>query len=173
MKWTVRKATIADIDRLALVGGATFLDTFAGILDGSAIVAHCKREHNSQSYQQYLEAGSSAWLAECNPGGGPVGFALLGDTDLPSSKQDGTDVELKRIYVLSRLHGLGIGAGLMHLAVDHAKRAGAHRLLLGVYAHNARAIGFYGKSGFTKIADRRFRVGDNEYDDVVLAKSLT
>ena len=36
----------------------------------------------------------------------------------------------------------------------------------------ARAICFYGKSGFNKIADRRFRVGDNEYDDVVLAKSF-
>ncbi len=172
MEWTVRRATIADADRLALIGSATFLETFAGLLDGDAIVDHCAREHSSSAYRRYLGEGAEAWLVETRSGMAPVGFSLLGGTDLPGSTSDGSDIELKRIYTLSRFHGGGIGSALMRQAVDLAEHKGCRRLLLGVYAGNGRARAFYTKSGFAQIADRRFGVGDREYDDVVLARQL-
>ena len=172
MEWTIRRATMADADRLALIGGATFLETFAGVLDGDAIVDHCAREHSSSTYQQYLISGALAWLVEARCGEAPIGFSLLGTPNLPGSTADGSDVELKRIYALSRFHGSGAGAELMRHAVDHAEESGYRRLLLGVYAGNERARAFYAKQGFSQIADRRFRVGQREYDDVVLARSL-
>ncbi|MDX3885795.1 MAG: GNAT family N-acetyltransferase [Sphingomonas sp.] len=172
MDWTIRQASAGDADRLALIGAATFLETFAGVLDGTAIVAHCQCEHGPDAYRRHLAAGCHAWLAEAKPGGAPVGFALAGAANLPGGAADGSDIELKRIYALSRFHGSGIGAALMRQAVDHAAGLGARRLLLGVYAGNARARAFYAKSGFTQIADRRFRVGDREYDDVVLARPV-
>lgn len=58
MAWQVRLASMADTESLALVGAATFLETFAGILDGSAIVAHCGREHSPVAYRRYLEEGA-------------------------------------------------------------------------------------------------------------------
>lgn len=173
MEWMVRDTTDADADRLALIGGATFLETFAGVLDGSAIVEHCRREHSPATYSRYLAASAQAWLAEADGGQAPVGYALLGTADLPGAASDGTDLELKRIYALSRFHGSGIGAALLHRATSEAARRDAARLLLGVYAGNARALAFYAKNGFKQIADRRFRVGDRDYDDVVLAKMLT
>ena len=72
----------------------------------------------------------------------------------------------------SRCHGLGLGAALMRLAVNHAAQQGAGRLLLGVYVGNARARAFYAKQGFVQIGTRRFRVGDQQYDDVVLARPI-
>ncbi len=172
MGWTIRQATSLDADRLALIGSATFLETFAGVLEGSAIVLHCEREHSRIAYERYLLAGYLLWLAETNVGQAPIGFSLLGKTDLPGSASDGSDIELKRIYTLSRFHGNGLGAALMQQAVAHATDHGFHRLLLGVYAGNDRARAFYAKSGFDKIADRRFRVGDREYEDVVLARQI-
>jgi ribosomal protein S18 acetylase RimI-like enzyme len=172
MDWTTRRATTADADRLALIGGATFLDTFAGLLDGDAIVDHCAREHSSSTYRRYLSEGAQAWLVEACSGTAPVGFSLLGSTDLPGSTSDGSDIELKRIYTLSRFHGRGIGSALMQQAMDFAEQKGHQRLLLGVYAGNGRARAFYAKNGFRQIADRRFRVGDREYDDVVLARQI-
>ena len=172
MDWTIREASLNDADRLALIGAATFLETFAGILDGSAIVAHCQREHSPDAYRRYLESGARAWLATLPPGDAPIGFALLGAADLPGHAADGSDLELKRIYVLSRFHGRGPGKTLMQRAIDQAAQSGARRLLLGVYAHNDRAIGFYRKSGFSQIADRRFRVGHRDYEDIVLARTL-
>ena len=172
MDWTVRQAVTADVDRLALIGSATFLETFAGVLDGDAIVAHCAAEHSASAYRRYLEGGSAAWLVEAGTGQAPIGFSLLGSTELPGSVSDGSDIELKRIYTLSRFHGGRIGAELLRHAILHAERQGGRRLLLGVYAGNGRARAFYAKHGFVQIADRRFRVGAHEYDDVVLARKI-
>jgi ribosomal protein S18 acetylase RimI-like enzyme len=170
--WSIREAAAEDADHLALVGAATFLETFAGILDGDAIVEHCRREHGADAYRGYLAQGAWAWIANIAPGRAPIGFALAGSTKLPGSNPVGRDLELKRIYALSRFHGSGLGAELMRKAVERAAAQGAERLLLGVYAGNDRALGFYRRHGFVKIADRRFRVGTREYADVVLAKEL-
>lgn len=172
MDWNIRKATPADADSLALIGGATFLETFAGVLDGAAIVAHCQSEHNAAAYRDYMGRGAQAWLVEASHGNAPIGFSLVGEASLPGRMEDGSDLELKRIYTLSRFHGGGIGADLMQRALDHARRQGAKRLLLGVYEGNVRARAFYIKSGFTQIAERQFRVGDREYGDVVLARNV-
>ena len=170
--WTIRETTAGDAEQLGLIGAATFLETFAGILDGDAIVEHCRREHSADAYRWYFAQGAWAWIVEIEPGRAPVGFALAGRTDLPGSNPAGGDLELKRIYVLSRFHGTSVGAALMRKAVERATKQGAERLLLGVYAGNDRALGFYRRHGCLQIADRRFRVGSREYDDVVLAKAL-
>ena len=80
------------------------------------------------------------------------------------------DIELKKIYLLSRFHGSGIAGRLFEAALTGA--AGHDRLLLGVKQDNERAIAFYRKQGFEQIATRRFDVGGTFYDDVVLARAL-
>lgn len=172
MEWRVREAGFEDVGRLALVGAATFLETFAAVLDGSAIVDHCEAEHSRESYARYLASGGKAWLAETAEGAAPVGFALVGTSSLPGTDPDGGDLELKRIYSLSRFHGRGLGAALMEAALEYAVDQRARRLLLGVYAGNERAMAFYRKQGFSPVAERRFRVGNRDYDDVVFAKAL-
>ncbi|MBB6427669.1 GNAT family N-acetyltransferase [Sphingopyxis sp. JAI128] len=167
-EWTVREAGADDAPALALIGAATFLETFAAILDGDAIVAHCATQHRDAAYRACLADGGRAWIAEAQPGGAPVGYALLAKPDLDAAR-DG-DIELKRIYSLSRFHGSGLGAALMRQALDGA--SGYNRLLLGVYVRNDRAIAFYRKQGFVDLATRRFNVGGKFYDDLVLARPL-
>ena len=166
--WTIREAGAADAPALALIGAATFLETFAGILDGNAIVGHCAAQHNAAAYTAYLAAGARAWLAEAQPGGAPIGFALVGKPDLAAALEG--DIELKPIYSLSRFHGSGLGAALMKQALEAA--SGHRRLLLGVYAQNDRALAFYRKQGFADLGTRRFNVGGQLYDDLVLARPL-
>jgi diamine N-acetyltransferase len=170
MHWRIRAAEAGNVDALALIGAATFLETFAGVLDGSAIVAHCLKEHSAAAYQRYLAAGAEAWLAEADEGGAPIGFALLAAADLPGG-DPAVDLELKRIYSLSRFHGTGLGSALMKTVITVATRR-TERLLLGVYAGNHRALAFYRKQGFEQIGERRFRVGTRDYDDLVLARNL-
>ena len=171
MEWRLRQAGIGDAERLALIGGATFLETFAGSLEGDAIVAHCAKEHGVEAYRALLAAkGSGAWVAEAKAGGAPVGYALVTTPKLAQAR-DG-DLELKRIYSFSRMHGTGLGAALMGRSVRHAEEAGAERLLLGVFVGNLRALAFYRRHGFEKIGERHFRVGNQDCEDVVLAKTL-
>ena len=163
---TIREAGVEDAARLSLVSNATFLETFAGMIDGEALVAHCDKHHEAAYLATLLESGARAWLAET--AGAPVGYALLNQPELEAAREG--DIELKKIYVLSRFHGSGIAKQLFDTVLQAA--AGNDRLLLGVKNDNHRAIGFYRKHGFTQIATRRFDVGGKLYDDVVLARDL-
>ena len=49
---------------------------------------------------------------------------------------------------------------------------GFRRLLLGVYSENEKAMSFYGRQGFTRAGVRKFQVGSNLYDDIVLARPI-
>ena len=163
---TIREAGIEDAARLSLVSNATFLETFAGMIDGAALLAHCDKHHEAAYLAKLLEGGARAWLADVD--GAPVGYALLNQPELEAAERG--DIELKKIYVLSRFHGSGIAKRLFDTVLQAA--AGNDRLLLGVKKDNHRAIGFYRKHGFTQIATRRFDVGGKLYDDVVLARDL-
>ena len=162
----IREAAASDAARLSLVADATFLETFAGVIDGNALVAHCETQHAPAYLVQRLAHGARAWLAEAD--GAPVGYAMLTAPELDAAR-DG-DIELKKIYLLSRFHGSGIATRLLEAV--RAAASGHARLLLGVKNDNRRAIAFYTKQGFHQIATRRFDVGGTLYDDVVLALNL-
>jgi ribosomal protein S18 acetylase RimI-like enzyme len=164
----IRRSTAEDAAALALVGAATFLESFAGILNGANILEHCANKHSEASYRAALTAPeAAAWLAEVQ--GAPVGYALVTPpAELPVPLDPG-DLELKRIYLLSRFHGTGVGLHLMKQARDYARAAGAIRLLLGVYAENTRAIAFYRRQGFVEVGTRTFHIGSGTYSDLIMA----
>ncbi|MFS0849550.1 N-acetyltransferase family protein [Novosphingobium panipatense] len=166
--WRIRPAGPADADALALVGAATFLESFAGMIDGAALIAHCLKQHCAKAYLDYFSKGAKAWLAEIEPGGAPVGYALMCEPEIDHATEG--DVELKRIYLLSRFQGSMIASALMQAVVTEAK--GHARLLLGVKDDNHRAISFYAKHRFETVGTRRFDVGGKTYDDFVLARTL-
>jgi ribosomal protein S18 acetylase RimI-like enzyme len=170
---SVRRAVPGDAAALALVGSATFLDTFAGVIDGGDIVAHCAKQHSTAVYDAWISSADAAvWLAEASDGDAPVGYAVLDRPNLPLDDVQPDDLEVKRIYVLSRFHGAGVGPRLMKEALDEARRRGARRALLGVYSGNARALAFYAKTGFVRIGARQFQVGAHTYSDHILSLQL-
>jgi ribosomal protein S18 acetylase RimI-like enzyme len=111
------------------------------------------------------------WLAEIDPGAAPVGYAMISPPDLPIPV-GADDLELRRIYLLSRFHGQGWGAKLMSTAIEAARRSGARHLLLGVNDENRRALAFYARQGFAAVGRRQFQVGAHAYHDLVLARAL-
>ena len=172
MSITIRPCVPGDEAALALVGQATFLETYAGVLPAANILSHCRTQHGEALYAEWLaKPGYRLWLAEMDEGGAPVGYAALTPPDLPVATGEG-DVELKRIYLLNRFHGTGLGGRLMATALESAAQAGFTRMLLGVFGGNARAIAFYARQGYVEAGVRKFRVGANEYDDLVLARAL-
>lgn len=169
--WQLRRAGVHDTDALALVAGATFLEAFAGVLDGADIVAHVARNSSAAAFAHYLAAGAMATLAVVDPGAAPVGYTLLTAPDLPVAPLPG-DIELKRIYALAPYHGTGLGAAMIARALDDARDAGCGRVLLGVYGGNRRAHRFYEKHGFTVVGERRFLVGATWHDDRVYGRAV-
>lgn len=171
MNLEIRPLGPADAAALALAGQATFLESYAHVLEGEDIVFHCAHEHGQSRYADWLgQPGCDFWGAFAL-GGAIVGYVMLCPPDLPVSTGPG-DLEIKRIYLLSRFHGGGVGAALMEAALAAARRRGARRVLLGVYRENAAALGFYARQGFVQAGVRTFRVGARTYDDLVLARDL-
>jgi len=169
----IRAAARGDEEALSAVGKASFLEAFAGILDGGDIIAHCERQHAAAVYRDWLaDDDMRIWLAEATPGRAPIGYLVLAPAKLPVADPQADDLEIKRIYLLHRFHGQRVGKRLMDAAVADARERGAGRVLLGVYAGNHDALAFYQRCGFAQIGQRTFRVGDTDYDDIILALPL-
>jgi GNAT superfamily N-acetyltransferase len=172
MNVSIRRAGPGDGAALALAAQASFLEAFAGQVEGADIIAHTRDRCGETYFNAWLSDASGAlWLAEVPPGAAPVGYAGLAPPDLPIETGAG-DIELRRIYLLQRFHGGGAGQSLMDAALEHAKQSSAKRMLIGVNDANPRAIAFYRRNGFSDIGTRRFQVGANHYDYLILARAL-
>ena len=166
----LRRAEPKDAAKLSLVGGAAFLESFAGDHPGDDLVAHVTAGHSAQTYAAWLSDPDWAlWIAE-EAVGAPVGYAVLGPATLPGAQAG--DLELKRIYILHRWHGGGRGKALYQAVEVEAQKRGAGRLILAVYEANVAARGFYAHMGLRQIATTTFMVGATAFDDLVLAKVI-
>ena len=171
-KWDflLRVCAPGDEEKLALVGAASFLEAFAGFLAGEDVLAHCRNQHSVQKYAAMLaDAETHACVAEVK--NAPVGYAVLCPPDLPVPLTP-DDIELKRIYLLHRFQGSGIGAALMDWSAETARSLGKRRLLLGVNDENDKAVAFYLRQGFEHAGTRPFQVGNTVCSDFILVRKL-
>jgi diamine N-acetyltransferase len=96
-----------------------------------------------------------------------AGFASIGPTDAPATWK------LHKLYLLSELHGAGLGSRLLQHCEDEARRFGAQRLMLAVNKRNARPIAAYRRNGFAVIKSVVTDFGDGfVMDDFIMAKEL-
>ena len=168
----IRPARPDDAPALALIGQATTLETYSQVLLREDMLAHATHEHGAARYAQWLaDPAYRIWVAERPDTMNIVGYVVLCPPDLPVPTGP-DDLEVKRIYVLATLKGGGLGARLMGTAVDAARAAGATRVLLGMHSGNSAAHAFYARQGYVQAGVRKFQVGANVYDDLVLALAL-
>jgi ribosomal protein S18 acetylase RimI-like enzyme len=66
--------------------------------------------------------------------------------------------------------GRGVGTALLTEAVDQARKAGAHKLALQVWPHNAAALALYERFGFRRegYLTRHYRRRSGELWDAVV-----
>lgn len=167
----IRRCQAGDAAALALVSAATFLETYAWMIAGRDILSHVDSKLDKATYTALLaDPACALWLAQ-GERGAPVGYALLTPPDLPI-ETTATDIELRRIYLLSRYQGGGMGSALFVAAVAEARARGMTRLLIGVAKTNTAAIGFYRRHGCAAIGERAFRVGSEDFEDAIFARAL-
>jgi ribosomal protein S18 acetylase RimI-like enzyme len=168
----LRRAEPADAARLALLGGATFLASFAHDHPGDALVAHVETYHSRGWYEAMLaDPDCAAWILE-TPLKAPVGYAVLTPPALDCPTGPG-DIELKRIYLLPGWQSGGWGLKLLQAVEAEAGTRGAARLYLCVYSVNHGAQRFYARNGFVDTGHRQdFKVGEVSYEDLIWVKPL-
>jgi GNAT superfamily N-acetyltransferase len=169
-EYELRVCGPGDEERLALIGAASFLEAFAGFLKGEDILEHCRKQHSVEKYAAMLaDAETHTCVAEVK--GAAVGYALVCPPDLPVPTR-ADDMELKRIYLLHRFQGSGIGAALMEWSVEKTRALGKRRLLLGVNDENDKAVAFYLRHGFEHTGTRSFQVGHTVCSDFILGLTV-
>jgi ribosomal protein S18 acetylase RimI-like enzyme len=167
-KVTIRICNLGDENTLSLIGQATFLESFAGLLDGIDILGHCINQHSALVYRGWLEqVDAKIWVAEI--GNAPIGYLVLVPPIFRTANPQVDDLEIKRLYLLHPFQGNGIGRRLMEEALTYAREQNCRRVLLEVYSGNPSAIVFYEKLGFVNVGKRSFKVINNYYEHITLA----
>ncbi len=154
----IRRATIADAERLSRIGTRTFVDTFGHLYPDADLQAFLRESHAPEVYARYAgDAGYALWLLE--DGDDAVGYALAGPSTLPHPEVRPGDGELKRLYVLASAQNGGWGGRMFEQALDWLERDGPCTLWISVWSENLGAQRFYARHGFEKAGEYDFPVG--------------
>jgi ribosomal protein S18 acetylase RimI-like enzyme len=169
MEFTTRVCVPGDEKALSLIAQATVLESYAGIVDGLDLIAHVTTTLTPQEFGQMVASERvRTWIAETVPGRCIVGYAMaVADEDTESF----FSFELKRLYLLYRFHGSGLGKRLMEEVLSFAGQMKSERIWLQVHEANPHAIEFYKRFGFVQTGTDLFRAGEGSYR--VLTLSLT
>jgi ribosomal protein S18 acetylase RimI-like enzyme len=171
MKFSVRVCEPVDALALSLLARATILETYAGIAHVSDLIAYAGQEFNIERLRSELTSSRSRfWAVEIE-----VGRCLVGYAQILSSKDGDAfrTAELKRLYLLYRFHGLGLGKSLMEEVLKHARIHQTARITLRVNSANNAAIAFYRHFGFEVISEEPFRAGERDYRVLVMELELS
>jgi putative acetyltransferase len=77
----------------------------------------------------------------------------------PLQGGDGRTCELRKMYFLPEVRGLGLGQEVLTTCIEGARRAGYARMYLETIASMTRAIALYERNGFARLASPLGRTG--------------
>lgn len=169
MSVTFRPAHSDDAAALAMLGAATFTETF-GHLYAPADLAAFLATHTRDGWAAELaDPAYAVLLAEDDRK--PVAYAKLGPAKLPFTPPADA-IELRQFYVRATHHGTGVAAAMMDWVIAEARRRGVAALYLSVFVENARARRFYERYGFVRVGAYAFMVGTHKDEDDVMRLDL-
>lgn len=167
----LKKAVSADLQTLQQIGKETFYETFSKHNSEAEMQKYLAESFASEKILKELNTPESqffiAWEDES-----PVGYLKVNSEKAQTELQDGTAIEIERIYVKSSYQGKKVGQLLFDKALEIARQQNKKYIWLGVWEENKKAVNFYTKNGFTEFAKHIFRLGNDEQTDLMMKKVL-
>jgi RimJ/RimL family protein N-acetyltransferase len=153
---TVRPATLADVD-----AAVAMLAEVAGEGRWIATEAPVDVEQRRRRMAEDVEREDAVILVA------EAGGEVVGELGLHLARFGVAELGMA---VASGWRGRGIGSALLAEAVDQARAAGAHKVSLQVWPHNAAAIALYERFGFQRegYLTRHYRRRSGELWDAVI-----
>ena len=167
----IRRAGEADAAVVAMLGFVTFFEAYFEQDDAQDLAGYLAENFTPEAIRQEIAAPNAAFYI-CYTGGYAAGYAKLLSGPHPNGLTGTNPIELKRIYLVERYWGKGLGARLLGHCEDEARRLGHDTLWLGVWQENRRGLNFYAKHGFRKAGTITFPYGSTTGINDVLEKSL-
>ena len=169
--YVVRKASLEDIELLQKLGRQTFHETFRDSNTPENLNKYLEENFNFRQLTKELnKQGSEFFIAW--QGDAPVGYLKIntGEAQLEFKKAD--EMEIERIYVLKAFWGKFAGQHLLDFALSLGRKQNLHKVWLGVWEENFRALRFYEKNGFLPFSSHDFIVGDDVQTDILMQLTL-
>ena len=167
----IRPASADDADLLAVLGTVTFYEAYFEQDDPADLANYLVESFAPAKIREQLDDGDSTFLIAFLMGRA-VGYARLvsGESDPNIASENA--IELRRIYVLERLWGKGVGEALLSRCETLARKLGKESMWLGVWQQNERGRRFYAKHSYTKVGTLTFPYGESVGINDVLEKKL-
>lgn len=150
-----------DLPRVRSLAQQIWPEAYAGILPADRIQPMVDEIYGLGTLAADIdERGHCYWLATVD--GGDAGFA--------SAYREADRVWIKKLYVLTKARGTGLGKKLMAAAIAAFPNATS----VGLYVNNGNvpAIGFYRAQGFIVESEVPVRMGPFEFTDFVMARPI-
>ena len=163
--YTIRKATLSDLETIIEIAGKTWWATYSPILEKEQIEFMLSRIYSVENISAQLEHGAQTYLLliEDNK---PVAFAGYSPRE-----EDPEIYKLHKLYCLPETQGKGYGKILINEVANKTIEAGKHTLDLNVNRHN-KAKNFYEKMGFSVAYEEDIPIGPYWMNDYVMRKEL-
>ncbi|MEP6757807.1 MAG: GNAT family N-acetyltransferase [Actinomycetota bacterium] len=143
----IRDAAAADAGAIAAVHVASWRWAYAGILAEDVIDSFSVEGREQMWLEWFDETEDRAALLVAVQDGRVVGFAGVGlSRDVDGEPNTG---EVRTLYLLEEVAGLGIGRSLFGEAVARLRSLGYDRAMLWVLRDGARARRFYEAAGWS------------------------
>jgi ribosomal protein S18 acetylase RimI-like enzyme len=167
----IRNVSKTDADDLALIGERTLALACPATTPEADLRSYIAAEFNPEKFRQYInDPNATIYGAEVS--GRVIGYCLLYRAQPPLEILCDRAIGLKRLYVLPEFHGRGVAQDLMQTSLKFALDHQYSQVWLSVSNQNLRAISFYKKSGFVKVGEQKFYVGNDIHDDDIMLNRL-
>lgn len=170
--YTVRHATLNDVETIRDLARKTWWDAYSPILEPEQIAFMLGEIYSAEKIKSQLKNNTQTYLLLMEParpaGGGdkPVAFAAY------SPREEDPDIfKLHKLYCLPETQGKGYGKILISEVISKTRAAGKHVLELNVNRHN-KAKSFYEKMGFRVVYEEDIPIGKYWMNDYVMRKEL-
>jgi diamine N-acetyltransferase len=164
--YTIRKATIKDVETIRALAKEIWYDTYLPILAEAQLEYMLGEIYSTKKLSAQIKNNEQTFLVLIEDEQ-IVAFAAY------SPREENPDIyKLHKIYCLPATQGKGYGKVLINTVCDAVIKAGKHLLELNVNRHN-KAKDFYEKMGFKVIYEEDVPIGPYFMNDYVMRKEIT
>jgi len=163
--YSIRQATLADLETIRQIAEDTWWATYTAILEKEQISFMLDKLYSVENISSQLENNTQTYLL-LTENDKPVAFASYSARD-----EDPEIYKLHKLYCLPETQGKGYGKILINEVANKTMEAGKHTLDLNVNRHN-KAKSFYEKMGFQIAYEEDIAIGPYWMNDYVMRKEL-
>jgi len=163
--YTIRTATVNDVDTILQIADTTWWATYSAILESEQIEFMLAEIYSAEKIKKQVADNLQTYLL-LEEEGIPVAFAGY------SPRDENSDIyKLHKLYCLPQTQGKGYGKILINEVEEKTREAGKEILELNVNRYN-QAKSFYEKMGFTVAYEEDIAIGPYWMNDYVMRKEL-